>query len=625
MGLTRTSKKFKTKNKENIIKHNNNTIALLGNPNVGKTTIFNTLTGLHSHTGNWPGKTVSHQEGTLKINNKTYNIIDLPGIYSLNAYSEEEEIARDFIKQKDIGLIIMVLDSTSLERNLNLVLQTKNIKNNIIVCINLLDEAKKKHIEINIEKLKHELELPVIGITAKDKKDINRLKNKIEKYKLDQKTTKQTENTEEKAKEIYRKCVKLKEENYNKKTLKIDKIITSKKYGIPIMLLTLGIILWITIIGANYPSELLTKLFSYLYNKLFILFTNLNMNKTLIDFLLNGIFKITGWVISVMLPPMAIFFPLFTLLEDLGYLPRIAFNLDNAFKNCGTNGKQALTMCMGYGCNACGIIGCRIIKSKKEKLIAILTNVFSPCNGKFPTLIAIISIFLVSHTTNKLTSSISAALLLLLIILISILITLIISKILSKTILKNESSEFTLELPPYRKPKILNTILRSIIDRTIFVLLRAIYITIPAGIIIWFLTNTTINDKNLLLIISNILENFGSFIGLDGKIVLAFILGLPANEIILPIILMIYTNSQTLTNYTNLIDLNNILMQNNWTITTAICFIILLICHYPCGTTIATIKKETNSIKWTILAIILPTLVGLILCITTKTTLNIIT
>lgn len=625
MGLTRTSKKFKTKNKENIIKHNNNIITLLGNPNVGKTTIFNALTGLHSHTGNWPGKTVSNQEGTLKINNRTYNVIDLPGIYSLNAYSEEEEIAKNFIEKKNIDLIIIVLDATSLERNLNLVLQTKNIKNNILICINLLDEAKKKHIEIDIDKLKQELELPVIGITAKNKKDINRLKRKIEKYKLDKKTTKHTENTEKKAKEIYRKCVKLKEKNYNKRTLQIDKIITSKKYGIPIMLLTLGIILWITIIGANYPSELLTKFFSYLYDKLLILFTNLNMNKTLIDFLLNGIFKITGWVISVMLPPMAIFFPLFTLLEDLGYLPRIAFNLDNTFKKCGTNGKQALTMCMGYGCNACGVIGCRIIKSKKEKLIAILTNVFSPCNGKFPTLIAIISIFLISNTANKLTSSISAALLLLTIIIITILITLIISKILSKTILKNESSEFTLELPAYRKPKILNTILKSIIDRTIFVLLRAIYITIPAGIIIWFLTNITIHDKNLLLIISHTLENFGSFIGLDGTIVLAFLLGLPANEIILPIILMIYTNSKTLTNYTNLIDLNSVLIQNNWTIITAICFIILLICHYPCGTTIATIKKETNSIKWTTLAIILPTLVGITLCITTKIIFNIIT
>lgn len=614
MGLTRNSKTFKTKKTENITKENKNIIVLLGNPNVGKTTLFNSLTGLRQHTGNWPGKTVSNAEGKIKIKNKTYNLIDLPGIYSLNAYSEEEQIAKNFIKNKDIDIILVVVDATSLERNLNLVLETKNIKNNIIVCLNLLDEAKKKNINIDIKKLEKKLNLPVIGMSAREKLGINKLIEKIENYKVPKQKDEYIINTEEKAKTIYENCVTLKEENYNKKTIKIDKILTSKKYGIPIMLLTLGIILWITIIGANYPSELLNKGLFYIYDKLLILLTNLGINITIIDFLLNGIYKVVAWVISVMLPPMAIFFPLFTLLEDLGYLPRIAFNMDKVFKKCGAHGKQSLTMCMGYGCNACGVIGCRIIQSKKEKLIAILTNVFSPCNGRFPTLIAIISIFLVSASSNKFASSTLSALTLLGLIIFSVLITLLISKILSKTILKGEPSSFTLELPPYRKPKILDTIIRSILDRTIFVLGRAIYISIPAGILIWLTANITINNVSILSYLSNFLEPLGSLIGLDGPILIAFLLGLPANEIVIPILLMAYTQMTSLTDYSSLTELKTLLSNNNWTIITAISFMIFTICHFPCGTTIMTIKKETNNIKWTLLSILIPTITGLILC-----------
>ena len=618
MGLTRTSKNFKSKKDENKTKQNNNLIALLGNPNVGKSTLFNALTGLRQHTGNWPGKTVSNAEGSFSYKNKNYNIIDLPGIYSLNAYSEEEEIARDFLKTKDIDIILIVVDATSLERNLSLILETKKIKDNIIVCLNLLDEAKKKNITINIKKLEKELELPIIGMSARNKIGIKELLEKIDTYKYQKLEKEIISNIPKKSHTIYQNCVTENKTNYNSKTIKIDKILTSKKYGFPIMLLTLGFILWLTIIGANYPSELLHNFLFAIYDKLFILANTLNIHPTIADFFLNGIYKVVAWVISVMLPPMAIFFPLFTLLEDLGYLPRIAFNLDKVFKKCGAHGKQSLTMCMGYGCNACGVIGCRIIKSKKEKLIAILTNVFAPCNGRFPTLIAIISIFLITTSNNKFTSSIISALILLGFILFSILITLLISKILSKTILKGTSSTFTLELPPYRKPKILSTITRSILDRTIFVLGRAIYITIPAGIIIWLLTNITINNNNILSYIISFLEPVGNLIGLDGSIIVAFLLGLPANEIVMPILLMTYSNLGTITDYNSLFELKNILINQGWTIITAISFLIFTICHFPCGTTIMTIKKETGSIKWTILAIIIPTLTGFVLCLLTS-------
>ena len=610
MGMTR--KKSKVKKQYNCINTNGNLIALLGNPNVGKSTLFNLLTGKKEHTGNWAGKTVSNEKGSFKYKNKKYTIVDLPGLYSLTTNNEEETIAKDFITNNKDKLIIIVIDAVKIERNLKLVLETMNIYNKIIVCINLLDEAKKKGIIINIKKLEDILNVPVVGISAKNKEGIDNLLEKIDKFKEKSRIKKFSDTTRESNK-IY-KSITNTNKNINDKVIKIDKILTSKRYGIPIMLLLFGVILWITIIGANYPSKYLNNFLFYIYDKLFILLNNLQINKTLIDFLLNGIYKVTAWVISVMLPPMMIFFPLFSILEDSGYFPRIAFNTDKLFQKCGTCGKQSLTMCMGYGCNACGIIASRIIENRKQKLIAILTNVFSPCNGRFPALIAIIMIFL-NNKKNTFIHSIYSALFLLLIIIFSFVITLITSKILSKVILKNENSSFTLELPNYRKPKIIKTIIDSIFDRTIFVLARAIKGAIPAGIIIWLLTHITINNHLILIYIINIFEPLGKIMGLDGTIINSFILGFPANEIVIPTMIMSYEHLGTLTDYNSLNELSTILTNNNWSIITAISFIIFTICHFPCFTTILTIKKETNSNKITLLSILIPTIIGIALTI----------
>ncbi len=597
--------------KHNKIKITKN-LALLGNPNVGKSTLFNELTGLKQKTGNWPGKTVEHAKGTFTYKQKKYEIIDLPGTYSLEGYLEEEKVTANYLQNNKIDITIIIIDATAIERNLTLVLSTISKIDNIIICVNLIDEAKKNNIIINYKKLQELLKVPVIKISARKKIGIRDLLEEIENFKPNHKRN-DIKNIDKEANNIYKQTVK--EETYNKKTLKIDKIVTSKKYGILIMLLTLGIILWITIIGANYISDhlnyILFKLLNIIENTLNIL----NINKTIIDIIINGILKTVFWVISVMLPPMAIFFPLFSLLEDSGYLPRIAFNLDKTFKKCGTQGKQALTMCMGYGCNACGVIGCRIIKDKKEKLIAMITNCFSPCNGRFPTIIAMISIFITINIKNKLINTTLSALILLGFILLSILITFLVSKILSKTILKTKKSTFTLELPPYRKPQIIKTIINSIKDKIIFVLARAIYVSIPAGLIIWILSNTNIQGTSLLLSISNTLDPFGQLLGLDGVIILALILGLPANEIVIPIIIMTYLAKNNITGYNSLQELRNLLINNNWTLTTALSFILITIFHFPCATTILTIKKETKSLKWTILSILIPTIIGIIICL----------
>ena len=616
MGLSRG---FKSNDFDNLVS-DKLSIALLGNPNVGKSTLFNLLTGLNQHTGNWPGKTVGSACGVFKYKNSVYNVVDLPGTYSLRGYSKEEVIASDFLLNNTCDIVIVVVDATSLLKGINLVLDTVTKVDNVIVCVNLIDEAQRNGIVIDYDKLEVFLGVPVIPISARKKIGIKKLKDFIISFTGNKK--REIIGTYSLAKDIYNACVS--NNCYDPITLKIDKVVTSRRYGILIMLLLLGIVLWITIIGANYISDYLSKFLFYILSCFNSFLNFIGLNETIIDFIINGIFKTVFWVVSVMLPPMAIFFPLFSLLEDSGYLPRIAFNLDKAFNKCGSQGRQVLTMCMGYGCNACGVMGCRIIKEKKQRLIAMITNCFSPCNGRFPTLIAMISIFITYGIGNRFVNSLVSSLMLLVFIVISVIMTFIVSKILSCTILKSKDSTFVIEMPPYRRPEVLKTVVRSVIDRTLFVLIRAICVSIPAGIIIWICSNVYIGGVSILSICSNFLEPFGKFIGLDGVIVLAFILGFPANEIVIPIIIMAYLCTGNITGYTSLNELRDILISNGWTIVTALCFIFFTMFHFPCGTTIVTIKKETNSLLWTIISIIIPTLVGIVCCFILSNLLNLI-
>ncbi len=666
------------------------TIALAGNPNVGKSTVFNALTGMHQHTGNWPGKTVSNARGEYEFHGMNYTLVDVPGTYSLMASSVEEEVARDFLCFGDIDLTLIVADATCLERNLNLILQVIETNSKTVLCINLLDEAEKKKINIDLNTLEKLLNIPVVGVCARAGDGLDNLKKVVyetierdccqnfvpitypkqieskldlivplilphipsslsprfvalrlmdydEKFNralkeylnfdlyelpgISELISKQDEHLRDEivssitksAENIFTQCVKIETPDYNAFDRKMDKILTSKKHGIPIMLLGLGFIFWLSIVGANYPSRLLSSLLFSFQDTLSEWFNALNAPGWLHDVLILGMYRTVAWVVSVMLPPMAIFFPLFTLLEDFGYLPRIAFNLDSCFKRACAHGKQALTTCMGFGCNACGVTGCRIIDSPRERMIAILTNNFVPCNGRFPTLIAIISMFFVS-LTGGIISSVLSALYLLLFIVLAVIATLFISKLLSKTVLKGLPSSFALELPPYRAPQIGKVIVRSIFDRTLFVLGRAVSVAAPAGIVIWCFANIRVADSSLLSYAVSFLDPFAKFIGLDGVILMASILGFPANEIVFPIIIMGYLSTSTLTEYSNLFELHTLLAANGWTYVTALCVIIFSLFHFPCATTCLTIKKETGSVKWTIFAAILPTLCGIILC-----------
>ena len=688
------------------------TIAIAGNPNVGKSTVFNSLTGLHQHTGNWPGKTVSNASGIATFNNKNFLLVDIPGTYSIMSNSQEEEIARDYICFGNPDCTVVVLDATCLERNLNLVYQILEITNKVVVCVNLLDEAKKKGIEIDLDKLSFTLGVPVVGTIARKKKTLNKLMQSVyevctencsdELFKIEypesienaitivEKSAKKllcsslftnyrwislkllegnskiissienylninlvdNENIScsvNKAKEILEEnninissfkdiivstimfhsekisldVIRCKRQNYSVRTNKIDKILTSKLTGIPIMLLFFALIFWITITGANYPSALLTKFFNYIETKLVLLFEHFNSPLWLIDISVFGLYRTLAWIVAVMLPPMAIFFPLFTILEDLGYLPRIAFNLDNFFRKACTSGKQALTMCMGFGCNAAGVVGCRIIDSPRERLVAMLTNNFVPCNGRFPFLITISSIFFASSALG-IWSSIWSTLAIIAVIIIGVIVTLVVSKILSKTILKGMPSSFMLELPPYRTPQFGKILVRSIFDRTLFVLGRAVSIAIPAGIIIWLFANINISGISLLTHVANFLDPFAKLMGLDGYILTAFILALPANEIVLPIILMSYTAGGSLMQIDDLSNISNILISNGWTILTAINVMLFCLMHFPCSTTLITIRKESGSLKWTALAFLIPTFLGIITCMFTTGVYNLI-
>lgn len=584
------------------------TIALAGNPNVGKSTIFNTLTGLHQHTGNWPGKTVSTAEGRLEYEDTLFTLIDLPGAYSLNSSSPDEKAAAEYIRSGNADIILMVADATCLERNLLLVSDILSVTDNAVLCVNLMDEAEKKGIEIDIEKLSRTLGIPVTASAARSGEGISSLIQLLYDFNGTHHRTEKIPDISE----IYSSCVTLSSCQPHSTDRKIDRIVTSKRFGFPIMILLLIIIFWITMSGANYPSSALSSFFSAFGDRLRLLLNMLPLSPTLISFIMDGVYTTLTWVISVMLPPMAIFFPLFTILEDSGYLPRIAFNLDNAFKSCGAHGKQALTMCMGFGCNACGVTGCRIIESPRERLIAVLTNCFVPCNGRFPSLIALILIFFACDFGAF--DSLLAGVILTGFIILGIIVTLLVSKLLSRTLLKGIPSSFVLELPPYRKPKFKSIIVRSLLDRTLFVLGRAVFVAAPAGAVIWLTANIRIGNTAILSYITDFLDPFGHLIGVDGVIITAFILGFPANEIVIPIMLMCYLSTGMLTDYTSLAQLQDTLTGCGWTAQTALSVLLLCMFHFPCGTTCLTIKKETGSLKWTALAFIIPTITGIFLC-----------
>lgn len=701
MGLTSSSTGIKLIDTSLVIEKENpneKIIALAGNPNVGKSTVFNELTGLNQHTGNWPGKTVTNATGKYTYKGIDYTLVDIPGTYSLMAHSTEEEVARDFICFGEPDVTVVVCDATCLERNLNLVLQTIEISNNVIVCLNLMDEAKRKNIKVDLKQLEMKLGVPVIPTNARNKDGLDKLMeaiSNIDKYSkthnpiklkytddienaikilepsvklnnalnsrwvclrllendagiieainkylgynikedsvistkleeaktfLDSKSIKASNLQDiivskiiSLAENICKDCVSFNADNYNAMDRKIDRILTSKWTGIPIMLILLLIIFWITITGANYPSQVISTALFWVQDRLIEFFISIGTPKVVYEILVLGIYRVVAWVVAVMLPPMAIFFPLFTLLEDLGYLPRIAFNLDKHFKKCCACGKQALTMCMGFGCNAAGIIGCRIIDSPRERLIAIITNNFIPCNGRFPILITLIIIFFVGNISG-LFQGLSSALLLTAVIVLGVLMTFLVSKILSKTILKGIPSSFTLELPPFRKPQVGKIIIRSIFDRTLFVLGRAVVVAIPAGLVIWIMANVNINGITLLSYASNFLDPFARLLGLDGVILIAFILGFPANEIVIPIIIMAYMSTGSLIEIDDFVQLKALLVDNGWTWLTAICTMLFSLMHWPCSTTCLTIKKETQSLKWTLVSFAVPTIVGMTIC-----------
>ncbi len=609
-------------------------IALAGNPNVGKSTVFNALTGLRQHTGNWAGKTVANARGTCLYNDESYTLVDLPGCYSLMAHSPEEEVARDFLCIEKPDAVIVVCDATCLERNLNLVLQTIEITPHVAVCVNLMDEARKKKINVDLDALSEALGVPVVGAAARSGEGLNKLMEAVNKAMEVKKPRKAiidypicTDDAEDrlrhedeivtaivrKAEEISKLVVTYSDIRYDAGDRKVDNIIASKLIGFPLMLLMLLVIFWITISGANYPSQLISTGLFWVEARLLDFFKAVGAPVFVYEMLVLGVYRVLAWVISVMLPPMAIFFPLFTLLEDVGYLPRVAFNLDRIYKKCNSCGKQALTMCMGFGCNAVGVTGCRIIDSPRERLIAIITNNFVPCNGRFPTLIALISMFFVGTAAGFGRTVFSAALLTL-VILFGIVMTFVVSRALSATILKGVPSSFTLELPPYRRPQFGKVIVRSIFDRTLFVLGRAVTVAAPAGLVIWLMANVMVGELSLLAHFSGFLDPFARLIGMDGVILMAFILGFPANEIVIPIIIMAYMAKGNLVAIENLSVLKQLLVDNGWTWVTAASVMLFSLMHWPCSTTCLTIKKETKSLKWTAVSVAVPTAIGIIFC-----------
>lgn len=674
------------------------TVALVGNANVGKSTVFNEITGMKQHTGNWTGKTVDTASGEYYYKFNDYTLVDLPGTYSLLSSSEEERVARDFLIWNKVDCVVIVADSTNLLRNLNLVLQTLELTGNAVLLLNLWDEADKRNIIIDKKKLSELLGIPVVSSTARSGKGVNELLEQVHKivtgdccpeqlrvkyvspieqaerrcekglskyfktdidmrflalrvlendpsfnasleknlsggfqddfdvlksreilsrFNFDGENYVQsvTASISQQAERIFSQSVKQLPSREEKKQNMIDRVLLGRYTAVPAMLLLVGVVLWLTMVGANYPSSILKSAFDAAEAWLASQSLALGIPDVIVNMVVHGVLRVLFWVVAVMLPPMAIFFPLFALLEAYGVLPRIAFNLDRGFEKCGACGKQALTTCMAYGCNAVGVTGCRIIDSPRERLIAIITNSLTPCNGRFPLLIVIISMFFCDN-------SFAGAAVMLAFVLLSLAATMLSAKILSSTVLRGEKSAFVLELPPYRRPQFFKVIGETVKEKIVFVLLRAVVVAAPAGLIIWCLANIKTGGSSLLAYLADFLDPAGRFIGLDGVMLLAFILGFPANEIVIPIALMTYLASGNLGDYSSVDALKTILTDNGWTWVTALCAAVFSMFHFPCSTTLLTIWKETRSVKWTALSVIVPLALGVTVCAVLNFVLN---
>ena len=659
----------------------NRVLALAGNPNVGKSTLFNALTGLHQHTGNWPGKTVERCEGVWHGGEEDCRLIDLPGAYSLHTRSAEEAVTRDYLLSGEAQAVIVVCDAACLKRNLFLALQVAEAVPRAVVCVNLLDEARRRHVSVDLERLSREMGLPVAGTSARSRTGIGELMETalqanhprlriaydeaieralealiptlsgllpdgvdarwaglrllsddretlaalnldallgLEQVRAAQEIAGQAESVRSRvtqtlharARRLADSCTRRAAEPL---AYRADRLLTGRGLGIPAMLALLGLVLLTTIVLANAPSQWLSALFARLGRQI---------DRALAPapgwlhaMLYQGVYRVLSWVVSVMLPPMALFFPLFTLLEDVGYLPRAAFNMDRCFQGCRACGKQCLTMMMGLGCNAVGVCGCRIIDSPRERLIALLTNSLTPCNGRFPMLIALSGAFLAGGGPL---ASLKTALCLTGLIVLSVALTLGLSRLLSATLLRGMPSSFALELPPYRRPQVGKVIVRSLLDRTIKVLGRALVTAAPAGALIWLLGHVQMGEMSLLARLFALLDPLGRLLGMDGVMLSAFVLGTPANEIVLPIALMGYLGEGTLVEADSLASLPALLAANGWNARFALCAMLFSLCHWPCATTLVTIARETRSAKWTLLSALLPTLCGMGLCMLTR-------
>ncbi len=622
---------------ESVHRERTITLALAGNPNVGKSTVFNTLTGLRQHTGNWAGKTVERANGTWSMGGRKIKLVDIPGCYSLDSRSPEEEVSRDFLQSGSCDGVIVVCDGTCLERNLILVLQILQLTPHVAVCINMMDQVRQRGLQVDGKRLSELLGIPVCMTESRKPKE---MRAALEHLLEDGNWRKERE--EPAASELVKSPQQLVREaeiiagkvvcrDHEKKdrSRTIDRVLTRPVTGFAAMAVLLLVVFWITIKGANYPSELLSQLLFSLEQPLYdLLRQGIGLPAMVCEMIACGMYRVLAWVVSVMLPPMAIFFPLFTLLEDWGFLPRIAFNLDRCFHCCRACGKQALTMCMGFGCNASAVVGCRIIDSRRERLLAMITNSLVPCNGRFPLLICLISLFFCGGDSGGL----KAALLLTAVVLTGIAATFLLSKILSHTLLRGETSSFTLELPAFRRPQFGKVIVRSILDRTLFVLARAVSVAAPAGLLIWILANIPValpdagtagfgivsgTEGSLLTLAAGWLDPLGQLMGMDGVILLAFLLGLPANEIVLPVIMMIYMNQGTLTEITDMSFFYELLVEHGWTGLTALNVMLFSLMHWPCATTILSIRKESGSWRWAAAAVAAPLALGGLICMAT--------